>query len=307
MTIKVFGHKNPDTDSVCGAIIASWFYTEILGQEAKPYRLGEINKETEYVLSTFGIEVPELLTNLSEDDQVLIVDTNNADELLDDLGKAEIVGIIDHHKFFGNISTPGAIDVTIRPIASTASVIFEEFLADYELPTHIAQLTCACIISDTLLFRSPTTTDTDKAILEELAHEHNINIPELADGMFAAKSDISHLAPEEIITYDAKQVNIGGKDLLVGVLETTAPASVLEHKQAIQEALQAKAQADDLDAALFFAIDILNEEATAITYDEASHHWVSTAFEAAITDDQAVLPGIVSRKKQIIPALEKIN
>ncbi len=305
MSIKIFGHKNPDTDSVCGAIIAAWYYTEVLGRQAKPYRLGALNKETEYVLNKFKLKAPELLESVSEKDNIIIVDTNNADELFENINDTNLIGIIDHHKLFGNISTAGPIDIQIKPLASTASVLFEMGLSDFDLPKHIAQLICACIISDTLLFRSPTTTTTDREILAELAHEHDIDTEKLAEKMFEAKSNISHLSPDQIITYDSKKVNIGGKDILVGVLETTNPKSVFEQKEQIQEAMKAKVKSDNLHAVLFYAIDILNEESIAITYDEISKEIIESAFETTVKNEEAKLKNIVSRKKQIIPALEK--
>lgn len=266
-----------------------------------------LNKETEYVLNTFGVDIPELLTDLPEGQEVVIVDTNNADELPEKLADVAIVNIIDHHKLSGNISTASPLEIIMKPLASTASVLYDTCLTDVELPTYIAQLISACIVSDTLLFRSPTTTERDREILTLLSEEHTINIDELADSMFAAKSDISHLTADEIITYDAKQYPIGGSNLLISVLETTSPEKVLEHKKSIQEAMRTKAEKDALEAVLFYVVDILNEEAIVISYDDASRSWSEKAFDAHFENDQATLKGIVSRKKQIIPRLEEIS
>jgi len=305
MTYKVFGHKNPDTDTICSAIIAAWYYTEILSLPAQAYRLGELNKETEYVLKTFGIDTPPLLGALSEGEPVIIVDTNNAEELPDDIKKASIVALYDHHKLYGNLTSATPMDLTIRPLASTASVLAEMGLMDYEVPKYIAQLIIACVISDTLHFRSPTTTEDDKGIVSELCHEHGISAESLAEGMFAAKSDVSDLSPAEILNYDAKRSTLNGKTFHVAVMETTNPESILEQKLQLKSALlELKAQ-EGLDYVLFYAIDIIKEEAYALACNGDALEINKHAFEAKFENDIALLPGVLSRKKQIIPALEE--
>jgi len=303
--IKVFGHIAPDTDTVCSAIVYAWYLTNIKGVLAKAYRLGELNKETEYVLKWAGVDVPEFLEKLEKDDRVAIVDTNNAEELID-LSGVEIDSIVDHHKLAGNISTAAPVEVTIRPVACTASIIYS--LADAlseEMPEEILKLILAAIISDTLMFRSPTTTDFDKEIAEVIASELGIDIKELSEKMFAAKSDLSGMSAKDLVLVDSKVIDLEDKKYRISVLETTKPNNALEMKDDIKVAMKEIAAEEGLDDVFFFVIDILNEDATLIVSTDSAKAKAENSFGVAIEDDKVILPGVVSRKKQIIPALSK--
>ncbi|MGB0757054.1 MAG: DHH family phosphoesterase, partial [Patescibacteria group bacterium] len=179
--IKVFGHTTPDTDTVVSAIVYAWYLNEIQKTPAESYILGELNKETEYVLSTFNVDVPPVLEDVSDDDRVIIVDTNNPEELPGNLANATIVEIIDHHKLTGGITTQTPLSITMRPMAATASLIYTIFNPElHDMPKGIAGILCSAILSDTLAFRSPTTTNEDKVIAEELAEIAGINLQEHA-------------------------------------------------------------------------------------------------------------------------------
>lgn len=305
--IKVFGHQVPDTDTVVSAIAYAWYYNTIKKEQAEAYILGDINKETAYVLDRFGVAVPPVLENLSENDQIVIVDTNNINELPDDIEKAELIEIIDHHKLAGGLVTSNPISITLRPMASTASLIYTFLNPElHDLPKDIAGILLAAILSDTLEFRSPTTTDEDKAIASELAKIVGVDMSELASAMFDAKSDISNIETADLLVLDSKVFDIKGKKLRVSVIETTNPKSVLDRRADVVDAIQKHvADNDGVDDVLLFVVDILNEEATAIVASDTAQATITSAFDASFSDDQtAVLPGIVSRKKQIIPRLE---
>lgn len=303
--IKVFGHKAPDTDTVGSAIIFAWYLTEVKKLEAVPYRLGDLNKETKFVLSNWGFEIPELLDELKDGDQVAIVDTNNPGELPESLEKADIIEIVDHHKLAGLI-TSKPLTINIRPMACTASIIYcMSQKNNIEMPDNIKQLVLSCIISDTLMFRSPTTTDKDKAYAEEIAEELGIEIEPLANEMFDNKSDLTGMSAEDLLNVDSKLIEIGGKQVKVSVMETTKPDNALEMKAeliALMKEYKANKKADEV---FFFAIDILNEEATAVVNSEEAKDWIEKAFNLSVTGDTVVIPGVVSRKKQIIPNLSK--
>lgn len=303
--IKVFGHLSPDTDATGSAIIWAWYLNEHTGTPATPYVLGELNSETEFMLSHFAIPTPALLENVESGDEVVIVDTNNPQELFANINDTSIKTIIDHHKLVGGIETPGPIDITMRPLASTASVIYDLIGKDTPLPDNIAGVMLSCILSDTLAFRSPTTTPHDKGIAETLAAQLGINIPEFATSLFAAKSDISRFSDEGLVKLDSKKFAVGDTNLRVSVVETTDPATVLRRKEGILTAIEAIVAAEsDIDDVLFFVIDILNEEATALTHNDRTQHIISTSFGVTTDGDTEVLPGIVSRKKQILPSLK---
>ena len=304
--IKVFGHLSPDTDATSCAIIWAWYLNTHTSMDATPYVLGELNSETRFVLSEWGHKTPEILTSISLEDQVIIVDTNNPQELPVGINAAQILQIIDHHKLVGGLTTEVPPTITVRPLASTATVM-HDLMGEHAdtLPKKIAGLMLSCILSDTLQFRSPTTTPHDKDVAEKLASQLGLSIPEYASRMFEAKSDISSFSDIGLVKLDSKKFDIGDKNLRVSVVETTSPEVVLARKdgiiKAIRETITEEADVDDV---LFFVVDILKEEATVLTYNDLTKQIVSASFGVAVESDTEVLPGIVSRKKQILPALK---
>lgn len=305
MTIKVFGHKAPDTDATGSAIIAAWYYTNILGKPATPYILGDLNPETKFVLEHWGVEAPKIIDRVEDGDQVVIVDTNNRDELPDNLENAEIIEIIDHHRLIGNIKTSYVVKVTIKMLASTGGIIGAMMMDHWEeVPTEIKGLILSCILSDTLGFRSPTTTNCDIEMANQLAEELEDD-PENFFGLMAeAKSDVSAYSDLELVKMDSKVAEFSGKMYRVGVLETASPKGLLDRKESLMAA-QAKACAEEnLEEAFLFIIDILNEEATLLIPNEATKRMAEQSFDCQVNGDTVVLPGILSRKKQIIPVLK---
>lgn len=302
--IKVFGHISPDTDATGSAIVWAWYLNTLTGVQATPFVLGPLNKETEFVLSRFGVKTPALLESVSADDSVVIVDTNNPQELFPNINEADIIQIIDHHKLVGGLTSQGPIDITLRALASTASVIYD-LIGEEELPEHIAGILLSCILSDTLEFRSPTTTPQDKDIAEKLALQLGIDISQYATEMFAAKSDVSSFTDSGLVKLDSKKFAVGELNLRVSVIETTNPETILERKAGIVSAIQEIISAEsDVDEVLFFIVDILKEEATALTYNQTVSAIIEKSFSVSVESDTEVLPGIVSRKKQILPSLK---
>jgi len=303
--IKVFGHQSPDTDATCSAIIWAWYLNEHTGAKATPYVLGDLNTETQFVLSHWGVPTPERLETLSPKDTVAIVDTNNPQELPDTIHEATVTTIIDHHKLVGGLTSHEPIAVTVRPLAATASVLFELMrLEAAALPKPIAGLALSCILSDTLAFRSPTTTPHDKDIAEQLAATLNVNIDEYATAMFNAKSDVSAFSDKGLLTLDSKKSVVGSLNLRISVIETTNPNLVLERRAGIVSAIEEMvAEEADVDEVLFFIVDILNEAATVLCHNQRVKDIIEKSFSVTVEADTETLPGIVSRKKQILPAL----
>ncbi len=304
--INVFGHKSPDTDATCSALIWAWYLNEHTGADAQAFVLGELNTETKFVLNHWGVTAPALLETLAEDAQVVIVDTNNPQELPANINEAQVLQIIDHHKLVGGLETAGPVDITMRPLACTATVM-HDLMGEKAttMPHEIAGLMLSCILSDTLAFRSPTTTPHDKDVAEKLAATLEIDLSAYADKMFAAKSDVSEFSDKGLITLDSKKYDVGDKNFRVSVLETTTPETVLERKDGIVAAIaDLIAEEKDVDEVLFFIVDILNEKATVLTYNDLTTQVVEASFGVTVESDTEVLPGIVSRKKQILPALK---
>ena len=303
--IKVFGHKSPDTDSTGSPIIWAWYLTEHRKQPAEAKLLGEPNTEAAFVLRKWDLPKPEIISGVAAGDKVVIVDTNNPAELPDGINDADIVQIIDHHKLTGGIETKGPIDITIKPLACTATIMHNLMGENAtKMPRAIKGAMLSCILSDTLEFRSPTTTEQDKALALELAKDLGIDVAAYAAELFEAKSDVGAFSDAELLRMDSKEYNVAGKELRVSVLETTAPKLILDRKDSLMKSMETVAKEDGADQVLLFVVDILNEEATLLVPNDLVKQMAEASFGATVTGDTVVLPGVMSRKKQIIPALK---
>jgi manganese-dependent inorganic pyrophosphatase len=304
MTTLVFGHRSPDTDSTGSPIAWAW-YLGHKGQDAAPALLGEPNTEAAYMLERWGLDKPQIIEDVAEDQPVVIVDTNNPAELPASINSADIRAIIDHHKLVGGLETKGPIDITVRPLACTATIMADLMGDDLaQAPEGVRGAMLTCILSDTLEFRSPTTTDHDRAVAESLAEGLGVSIPELAAEMFKAKSDVSAFSEAELLRMDSKEYSVDSTKFRVSVLETTAPEMVLDRKASLMDAMGPVAQEDGVEQVLLFVVDILNEEATLLVPNDLVKTVAEKSFDASVSGDTVVLPGVMSRKKQIIPALK---
>ena len=286
MTVHVFGHFSPDTDSTGSPIIWAWYLSDIKGVPAQANLLGEPNTEAAFMLKEWDLPKPAIIDTLADESQVVIVDTNNPAELLENINACDITAIIDHHKLVGGLETKGPIDITIRPLACTATIMIDLMGADAaKMPRAIKGAALSCILSDTLEFRSPTTTEHDKATAQRLAQELDIDL-----GAYA-------------IRMDSKKYEVSGTQVRVSVLETTAPQMVLDRKDSLLASMADVAREDGVDEVLLFIVDILNEEATLLIPNDTVKTVAQKSFGATVSGDTVVLDGIMSRKKQIIPAL----
>tara|TARA_R110002073_G_scaffold7506_6_gene42787 strand:- start:1711 stop:2643 length:933 start_codon:yes stop_codon:yes gene_type:complete len=303
-TTLVFGHKAPDTDSTGSPIIWAWYLSEVQGIPATPVLLGEPNTEAAFMLRRWGLEKPAIIADVDAGQPVVIVDTNNPAELPDGVNSADIRAIIDHHKLVGGLETKGPIDITIRPLACTATIL-HDLMGDAlaSAPEGIRGAMLSCILSDTLEFRSPTTTEHDRAVARALATDLGVAIPDLASQLFEAKSDVSGFSDTDLLRMDSKEYTVAGKALRVSVLETTAPKLVLDRKDGLMAAMDAVAAQDGADQVLLFVVDILNEQATLLVPNDLVKSFAEKSFGVSVNGDTVTLPGIMSRKKQIIPAL----
>jgi len=305
MTTLVFGHKSPDTDSTGSPIIWAWYLSQIIGLDAKPVLLGEPNTEALFMLDHWKLDKPEIIADVADDQPVVIVDTNNPAELPANINNADIQGIIDHHKLVGGLHTKGPIHIVIEPLACTATIMWKLIGRDMaQMPSGIKGAMLTCILSDTLEFRSPTTTQEDKAVAWSLAESLGVDIKSYAAQMFAAKSDVSSFSEAELLRMDSKEYEVDGKQFRVSVLETTSPAMILDRAEALMAAMPGVAAQDGADQVLLFVVDILNEEATMLIPNDLTRTVAEKSFGAEVTGDRVVLPGVMSRKLQIIPNLK---
>ncbi len=304
MTIQVFGHKAPDTDSTGSPIIWAWYLSEIQKTPAEAKLLGEPNTEAAFVLERWNLPKPAIIEDVAAGDEIVIVDTNNPNELPASVNEAQIVEIIDHHKLTGGLMTASPINITVRAVACTATIL-HDLMGDAasEMPAPIKGAMLSCILSDTLEFRSPTTTDADKSLAEQLAADLGVSVSDYAAELFAAKSDVSAFSDAELIRMDSKIGEYGGLKMRVSVLETTAPEIPLDRKTSIMGSMAGVCAEDGLDEVMLFVVDILREEATLLIPNDRVKAIAEKSFGVSIDGDHVVLPGVMSRKKQIIPSL----
>ncbi|MEM8539205.1 MAG: manganese-dependent inorganic pyrophosphatase [Pseudomonadota bacterium] len=304
MTTLIFGHKSPDTDSTGSPILWAWYLNEIKGGDAEAVLLGEPNTEAAFVIDHWSLPKPRIISGVEADQPCIIVDTNNPAELPEAINDADVQAIIDHHKLVGGLETKGPIDITVRPLACTATIMIDLMGDDAEkMPDWAKGTALSCILSDTLEFRSPTTTDHDKALAQKLASELNLDIATYAGQMFAAKSDVSAFSDAELIRMDSKEYAVSETKFRVSVLETTAPDIVMARKDSLMASMTDVAAEDGVDQVLLFVVDILEEQATLLVPNDLVKTVAEKSFDATVDGDTVVLPGVMSRKKQIIPNL----
>lgn len=301
MSIYIFGHKNPDTDSIVGAIALSYL-KNALGEDTKPTRQGEISPETQFVLDQTGLAVPELKTSYAGE-SVYLVDFSDLAQAPDDIMEATILGIVDHHKL-GDITTSTPLECWIRPIGCSNTVIKQMF--DYyrvEIPQDIAKAMMLAILSDTVIFKSPTCTKEDtKAVKELSAICGESEFKELAMKMFIAKSAVEGASARNINTRDYKAFDMNGYKVGVGQMEMV-DISVLEVRHAeLLVDMQKMKDEEGLHSILILLTDIMKEgsQLLAISDDMSK---IERAFKVKIEGAKAYLDGVLSRKKQVIPPL----
>lgn len=300
---KVFvtGHKNPDTDSICSALSYAAL-KQAQGVEAVAVRLGEVNKETQYALDYFQVEAPELIATVEEKQAVMLVDHNEPAQSVDGLDKAELLEIVDHHRL-GGLNTANPIFVHIEPVGCTATIITKMFdCQKVELPKKVAGLLLSAIVSDTVLFKSPTCTEQDKAAAEKLAVIAGVNLKEYGMAMLKAGADLGDLTPAQIAKTDSKPFSFGNYKAIVAQISVMDTADILAKKAELVAAMQELCQNEGYDMSLLMVTDIM-EESTELVFVGEPKQLIADAFGKDASGDSIYLPGVMSRKKQIVPQL----
>ena len=300
--VLVFGHKNPDTDTITSAIVYAYLKQQ-LGADAEAVRLGEVNNETQFALDKFGFEAPRLIANVKEEAaQVILVDHNEFQQSADGIEEVQITEVIDHHRI-ANFQTADPLYFRAEPVGCTATILNKLFKENgVEVPANIAGLMLSAIVSDTLLFKSPTCTEQDVAAGKELAAIAGVDAAEYGLAMLKAGADLSDKSLEDLLSLDAKGFEFGTYKATVAQVNAVDIEDVLG-RQAQLEDLLAKDVADNgLDLFFFVVTDILNNDSTAVAVG-AQAQAAAKAFGAEIVSGRISLPGVVSRKKQIVPVL----
>ena len=301
--IYVFGHKNPDTDSICSSMVMEKF-DKNLGFDVEAKRLGNVNKETQFVLDYLGLEAPELLQKVEEEQRVVLVDHNEFDQSVEGIENAVIETVVDHHRI-ANFQTKTPLYYRAEPVGCTSTILYKKFKEEnMTIDKKEAILMLSAIISDTLLLKSPTTTDDDKKALEELAKIAEIDVNTYGIEMLKAGTNLDDFTEEELINMDAKRSEKDGKKFVIAQVNTVSIPDVLKRKENIEKVIEKEIENNDLQLFIFAITDILNSNTQIITLGKEAQV-AEKGFEKVLEDNMMFLEGVVSRKKQILPVIDK--
>lgn len=300
--VLVFGHKNPDTDTITSAISYAYLKQQ-LGVDAEAVRLGEVNDETQYALDKFGFDAPRLIDNVSgQASEVILVDHNERQQSADGIEQVKVTEVIDHHRI-ANFETSDPLYYRAEPVGCTATILNKIFKENnVEVPSDIAGLMLSAIVSDTLLFKSPTCTEEDVKAGKELAEIAGVNLDEYGLAMLKAGADLSGKSLEDLLSLDAKEFTFGEVKSVVAQVNAVDVNDVLNRKDELVSLLNQNLKNNGLDLFFFVVTDILNNDSTAVVVGNAAEA-AAKAFGKTLVNDLVDLPGVVSRKKQIVPVL----
>ncbi|MNO37070.1 Manganese-dependent inorganic pyrophosphatase [compost metagenome] len=303
--VLIFGHKNPDTDTICSAIAYADLKSK-LGWNVEAVALGTPNGETKFALDRFGFEAPRVVEAVTaEVKSVILVDHNERQQSVSDIGQVTVAEVIDHHRI-ANFETSGPLYYRAEPVGCTATILNKLYKENgIAVPANIAGLMLSAIISDSLLFKSPTCTEQDVAAARELADIAGVNAEEYGLDMLKAGADLSDKTIEQLISLDAKEFEMGGSKVEIAQVNAVDVNDVLSRQVELESALNGIVDSKGLDLFLFVVTDILNNDSVGIALGKAADA-VEAAYNVKLENNTAVLKGVVSRKSQIVPVLTDI-
>lgn len=301
MAKLIFGHKNPDTDTICSAIV----YADLkgkLGEEAAAARLGEVNKETQFALDHFGVEAPKLIERVDAGSEVILVDHNEFQQSAANIQEAKITEVIDHHRV-SNFETKEPLYFRAEPVGCTATIIHKMYKENNkELSKEMAGLLLSAIISDSLLLKSPTCTEEDVNAAHELAELAGVELEKYGLDMLKAGADLSDKSVADLLKMDAKEFTMGGAKVEIAQINTVDTGAIYQKQEEIEAEINKIIEAKELNLFLFVVTDILNNDSEVLALGEGQDK-VATGFETELINRRALLKGVVSRKKQIVTTL----
>ncbi|WP_204172387.1 manganese-dependent inorganic pyrophosphatase [Mammaliicoccus sp. A-M2] len=300
----IFGHKNPDTDTIASALVMEDLQKE-LGNDVQAARLGDVSDETQFALDYFKVQAPALLETPLKGIDVILVDHNEFQQSADDITDATITMVVDHHRI-SNFETAAPLYYRAEPVGCTTTILKKMYEENgIEIKPEIAGLMISAIISDTLLFKSPTCTEQDKQACEALAKIANVDLNEYGLEMLKAGASVKGKSPEFLLNMDAKSFNMGDKVVRIAQVNTVDVNEVLEIQEDVENEINAIIAKEQYDLFVFVITDILNSDSTAIALGK-EQQVVTKAFNTELNGNVAVLPGVVSRKKQVVPPIDEL-
>lgn len=298
--ILITGHKNPDTDSYLSAIVTENMYKK-LGKDVKAVAQGKPNKETKYVLDYLNLSELDVILGDVDTKEIILVDHNNPMESIDNLDDVKIVQVIDHHAL--KLQTSYPLNVRMESLGCTSSILFKMYRENgVEIDKKIATLMLSAIISDSLLFKSPTCTEKDIEIAEELEKIAEVNKEEYGLNMLKKGTDISDFTAKEIINLDRKNMMLKDVNASIAQINTASIEDTMKRKEEFEEEIKKAIEENNLDIFVLAITDIINSNSQVLVFGDKKDI-VEKAYGVKLEDNTALLKGVVSRKKQIVPIL----
>ena len=302
MSVYVIGHKSPDTDSVTAAIA----YAELMKAKGEDYvavMSGKMNPETETVLKQFGFAAPEIMTDATGK-KVALVDHSDLAQAPDNLSAGEVVAVVDHHKI-GDVTTNQPIFFCNMPVGCTCTVL--KVLYDLEgvaVAPKVAGIMLSAILSDTVNFKSPTCTPADKKAVAELAAIAGVKDTDaIFMEMLKAKSAVAGVPAMELLHRDYKDFDMKGKKVGVGQLELATLDQVADMREALYNAMKEQ-KGSERHSVLLMLTDVVKEGTDLLVLSD-DPALIEGAFGKKLSGNSMWIDGMMSRKKQTIPNLQK--
>ncbi|WEV45378.1 manganese-dependent inorganic pyrophosphatase [Streptococcaceae bacterium ESL0687] len=302
--VFVFGHLNPDTDAIASSVAYANLVRETEGLEAEAVALGTPNEETVFVLDYFKMDAPRVVESAKSEDvsKVMLTDHNEAQQSISDIKDLEVLAVVDHHRV-ANFETANPLFMRLEPVGSASSIVYRMYKErGLEVGPEIAGLLLSGLVSDTLLLKSPTTTDSDRAIAPELAELAGVNLEEYGLAMLKAGTNLASKSADVLIDIDAKTFELNGNAVRVAQVNTVDIDEVLERQGEIEEAMKAAMEQNGYSDFVLMITDIVNSNSE-IMHLGANTDKVEAAFNFKLNNNHAFLEGAVSRKKQVVPQL----
>lgn len=301
----IFGHRNPDTDSICSALAYANLKTA-LGEQVEAVRLGHYGAETQYVLDYFQAEAPRLVEAAAgESHTVILVDHNERQQSISDIDEVTVLEVIDHHRI-ANFETSNPLYYRAEPVGCTATIVNKLYKEHgVEVSRQMAGLMLSAIVSDTLLLKSPTCTEQDAAAARELAAVAEVELAKYGLDMLKAGANLADLAIPQLVSMDSKEFLMNGRKVEIAQVNTVDLNDVLSRQELVEGTLNGIITAKNLDLFLFVVTDILNNDSIGIALGNAAEA-VEEAYDTKLVANKAYLKGVVSRKSQIVPVLTDV-
>ncbi|HJE20504.1 MAG TPA: manganese-dependent inorganic pyrophosphatase [Aliicoccus persicus] len=304
MSIKIFGHQNPDTDTVTSALVLEHIEKARGNDDVEAVMLGEIGEETAFALNYFGVDAPKIIDSVIDGERVMLVDHNEFQQSAKNIENAEILKVYDHHRI-SNFETESPLYFRAEPVGCTATILYKVFKEEgLDIPKDMAGLMLSAVISDTLLFKSPTTTKEDEETGRALADLAGVDVDTYGLEMLKAGASTKDKTAAELIGQDAKTFAINEKNVRIAQINVVDVDEVFERRQELETAINAEVDREEYDLFILVVTNILVSDSKVLALGK-DHKAVEAAFDVTLDDNTAILEGVVSRKKQVVPNITK--